>query len=75
MPIACFSYPDDVPRRMPVWACFSYPGAVPPDIGNRGAARATPRDPQGVGYPCFSYPADVPPDSRQMHTGSSCFRY
>ena len=51
--------------------CFSYPADVPPVSGNREAVQSA-----QCGYlHCFSYPTDVPPGPRQMHTGTSCFRY
>ena len=71
--------------------CFSYPADVPAGPGNRDAARATPRDPRGVGYPCFSYPLMCfsYPDDVRLGTGNRdaaqpdlrrmpltcCFRY
>jgi hypothetical protein len=86
MPLPCFSYPAEVPRRMPGGSCFSYPAGSP----KRDATRATPRDPRR-GYPCFSYPLmcfsypdDVwlgtgnrdaaQPGLRRM-TNTACFRY
>lgn len=71
--------------------CFSYPADVPAGTPNRGAARAVPRDPRGVGYPCFSYPQTCfgYPDDVRLGAGnraaaqpdlrrmpnSACFRY
>lgn len=71
MPLSCFSYPADVPRRMPVWACFSYPADVP----------------RSMPFSCFTYPAgallgagnrgaakSAPPSLRRMPAGSY-FKY
>ena len=53
MPNPCFSYPAEVPRRMPGGTCFSYQAGVP---------RAMPNS------ICFSYPRAVPPDIRNRDT-------
>ena len=73
MPNPCFSYPAEVPRRMPGGTCFSYQAGVP---------RAMPNS------ICFSYPRAVPPDIRNRDTragrtrretagfvSSACFSY
>jgi hypothetical protein len=39
MPYPCFSYPVEVPRRMPAGCCFSYPNNVRLGTGNRDAAQ------------------------------------
>ena len=52
----CFSYPPDVPRRMPVWACFSYALDVAPGTGNDNDAQSAPSGLRRMPY-------------------STCFRY
>jgi hypothetical protein len=51
--------------------CFSYPADLPPGTSNRGTAQSA----QSGYLGCFSYPGDVLPGPRQMHTGTTCFRY
>ena len=47
----CFSYPADVPRRMPL-SGFSYSAEVPPGARNRNTVPGLRRMPV---FPCFSY--------------------
>jgi len=52
----CFSYPAEVPRRMPVAGCFSYSLDVPPGAGNGHAAPPGPPGLRRMTYTtCFRY--------------------
>jgi hypothetical protein len=47
----CFSYPDGVPRGMPIGGCFSYSSDIPPGDG----AEPDLGDPCAMPFSCFCY--------------------
>jgi hypothetical protein len=60
MPIMCFSYEADAPRKMPAGPCFSYPAmcfGYPADVppGNRDAAQPAVPGLRSMPFTCFRY--------------------
>jgi hypothetical protein len=59
MPIMCFRYEADAPRRMPLSClsypqmCFGYPADVP--LGNRDAAQPALPGLRSMPFTCFRY--------------------
>ena len=75
MPLMCFSYEVDAPRKTPAGPCFRYEGDAP---------RRMPRPCLSYPQMCFGYPADVPLGNRDAAQPAvpglrsmpfTCFRY